>query len=326
MPETIFPDLFQIVVPLPKNPLKAVNCYVIKGDDRFLVVDTGMNQPACREAMDAGLKELNVDRTKTDYFITHLHSDHIGLVGYLASETSTIYFNRLEADMMRQTQAQGGFGRRMAKFARLAGFSDTELQQAFDGHPGMRNDPPDYDKMTLLDEGAKLTIGRYNFECVQTPGHSPGHLCLYDREKRLMLCGDHVLEQISPNISAWTMDDDALTDYLASLDKVRGLDVELALPGHRMLIRDFHGRIDQLKAHHRDRLDEIMEVVDGTPLIAYDVAARMKWDIKYDHWDEVGPMQKWFATGEAVAHLRLLETRNLIRRDLEDGRVVFSRV
>jgi len=94
--EEILPNLYRIEVPLPGSPLKAVNSYLIKGDGRFLVIDTGMNMAECISALKSGLQKLDVDLQKTDYFITHLHHDHMGLVTTFASEKSKVYFNRPE--------------------------------------------------------------------------------------------------------------------------------------------------------------------------------------------------------------------------------------
>jgi hypothetical protein len=74
------------------------------------------------------------------------------------------------------------------------------------------------------------------------------------------------------------------------------------------MLPDFHERIAELKAHHAERLDEVRELLDGNPLSAYEIAARMTWDLKYDRWEDVNVMQKWFATGEAISHLRYLES------------------
>jgi glyoxylase-like metal-dependent hydrolase (beta-lactamase superfamily II) len=79
--EKILPDIYRIEVPLPKSPLKALNSYLVKGDGRYLLIDTGLNRKECKQALFSGLDELHVDLTKTDIFITHLHSDHMGLAG-----------------------------------------------------------------------------------------------------------------------------------------------------------------------------------------------------------------------------------------------------
>ena len=80
MTEMMLPNLYRIEIPLPKNPLKALNSYLIKGDGRFLIIDTGMNREECQNAMFTALEELKVDLKKTDFFITHIHADHLGLV------------------------------------------------------------------------------------------------------------------------------------------------------------------------------------------------------------------------------------------------------
>ena len=72
MAEEILPNIFREEIPLPQNPLKAINSYVIKEGGRFLMIDTGMNRPECLQAMQAYIKEIGVDLEKTDFFITHL--------------------------------------------------------------------------------------------------------------------------------------------------------------------------------------------------------------------------------------------------------------
>src|SRR4030042_2323265 len=93
MIENIMANLYRIEIPHPKNPLKALNSYVIKSPERNLIIDTGWNQQECMDAMQAGLNELEIDIRKTDFFITHLHTDHFGLISNLITDTSKIYCN-----------------------------------------------------------------------------------------------------------------------------------------------------------------------------------------------------------------------------------------
>ena len=100
MIDTIRPGLHRIEVPIPRSPLKAINSYVLTSEERSLVIDTGMRRPECEQALRAGLEELAVDFSTTDFFITHLHADHLGLVGELATETSRVYFNRPDGELI----------------------------------------------------------------------------------------------------------------------------------------------------------------------------------------------------------------------------------
>ena len=99
MVEQILPDLYRIEIPLPKSPLKSLNSYLIKGQGRFLIIDTGMNREECMHPMLLSLEKLDVDLKNTDFFITHMHVDHLGLVGNMATKESKIYFNEVEASL-----------------------------------------------------------------------------------------------------------------------------------------------------------------------------------------------------------------------------------
>ena len=100
MCEEILPDLFRIKIPLPESPLKYLNSYVIRDAERNLIIDTGLNRKECLDAMLKGLKKLDVELTRSDIFITHLHADHFGLVAKLASDSSDILFSRPEKELM----------------------------------------------------------------------------------------------------------------------------------------------------------------------------------------------------------------------------------
>lgn len=317
MPEELAPNLYRIEVPLPNNPLRSINCYVLKSDDRNLVVDSGMNREECRTVLEAGFNELELDLTKTDFFITHIHSDHSGLVGVFATDTSKVYFNEIESEFFKKPRGEG-FGGRMGESARLGGFPEEELKQSMTNHPGAKFGMPVIPEFTILRDGDTLIAGGRTLEVIATPGHSPGHLCLYDRENRIFLAGDHVLGDITPNIASYGETDNALGDYLDSLGKVFELDVVLTLPGHRSMIDDFRGRIDEIRHHHGERCEEVIEILNDGGQTGYQVASRMTWDVRADTWADVPIMQKWFATGEAISHLRYLEAKGDITSRLKD--------
>src|SRR4030065_1163264 len=100
MPEEILPHLYRLQIPLPRSRLKALNAYLIKDGERSLLIDTGMQLEACRREMLSQLHKLNVDLQKTDFFITHMHADHMGLLTELAGPASKVYFNAPEAAMI----------------------------------------------------------------------------------------------------------------------------------------------------------------------------------------------------------------------------------
>jgi len=318
--EEIFANLYKIEIPLPKNPLKTLNSYVIKDSERNLIIDTGWNQDECMNAMQAGLRELGVDIKKTDFFITHLHSDHLGLVSTLATDTSTIYFNQPDANRFNSGIHLNDF----INFARLNGFPENELQAALHSHPGFKYRSNVYLAFHILKEDDTISIGDYLFKCVQTPGHTLGHMCLYEPNKKIFVAGDHILNDITPTIQLWSDDWDPLKEYLGSLDKVYQLDIELVLPGHRDVFRNCKERIQELKYHHQKRLDEIIFILEEGSQNAFQVASQMSWDIIYDSWDLFPVTQKWFAIGEAISHLKYLKEKGVIQREMIGQTIIFS--
>ena len=309
MCEEILPGLFRLKIPLPESPLKYLNSYVIKGPDRSLIIDTGLNRRECLEAMQDGLRTIGIDLTAADIFITHLHADHFGLVTKLATATSHIYFSRPEKELMDSWE---GFGT-MIEYAGQNGFPEDELQSALDKHPGAKYGSEWIPDMKLLEDGDGIDVGEYHFKCVATPCHTMGHICLYEPDKEILVAGDHILIDITPNIQCLADTQNPLKYYLASLEKVYSLTVDLTLPGHRRLIRDHRARIEELKQHHADRLIEVLSILSRGGLNAFQVASQMTWDIVSESWDQFPVAQKWFATGEAISHLRYLE---------EDGQLV----
>ena len=110
---------------------------------------------------------------------------------------------------------------------------------------------------------------------------------------------------------------------MESLTKVGKLDIELTLPGHRSFINDTRARIDALKRHHLNRCNEVLEILRQGEKHAYETASLMSWDIKAKSWDDFPLMQKWFATGEAMAHLRFLDKKGLINAETKTDKVIW---
>ncbi len=325
MPETVIEqireDLFRAEIPLPRNPLKATNAYIIKNGKRNLVIDTGMNRDECKAALSDAFRQLDIDLEHTDYFVTHLHADHVGLVAEFSAPGAIIYFNEPDAEILQRTD----LWHLVSSLAGKHGFPEELVSAAIDLHPGQRYSPQGPVNFTMVEDGDLLTYGNYELHCITTPGHTSGHTCLLEPHHKLFFSGDHILGDITPNISTWLETGNPLAEYFSSLDRVHELDVNLVLPGHRSLIKNCRQRIDQLKDHHRRRLNEVLHIVgeigQGS---AFEIAAGMTWDLVADSWDDFPLMQKWFATGEALAHVQYLEHEGKLQRSSREKTLVFS--
>jgi len=287
-----------------------------------LIIDTGMNRKECMDVMSPGLKKLDVDLSKADFFITHLHADHLGLVSNLATDTSTIYFNQPDATIVNS--ASVSHWEKQSNFAHISGFPEDELQRAIKSHPGYKYSSRDRLDFYILKEGDTISIGDYLFRCIETPGHTKGHICLYEPNKKLFISGDHTLIDITPNISLWSDDENPLSEYLISLDKVYDLDVELVLPGHRRTFKNHKERIQELKYHHQMRANAVISILEKGKQNAFQVASQMSWDMSYESWELFPSSQKWFAIGEAIAHLKYLEEKGRVQKEIQKGKALFS--
>ncbi len=323
MIEEVLTNIYRIEVPVPQNPLRAVNCYLVKAPGQFLLIDSGMNRQECLDELQSSLRKLGVDLNKTDFFITHWHADHSGMVATLATDTSSIYFNEPEASGVTPPIRNINL-RENEALARLSDFPEDEVEKATSAHPAYRYGLKGDIAFSILQDGDTLTIGDYSFRCIKTPGHSPGHLCLYEPKWKVLVSGDHILIDITPNIAIWSNMANPLRQYLASLDRVYALDVALVLPGHRALFTDCRARIQQLKEHHEARADEIISILEKGGQTAYQIAAQMHWDIGYKSWHQFPVLQKWFATGEAISHLKYLEEKELVHSEVSGRKMVFS--
>ena len=289
MIEQVLENIYRIEVGLPQNPLRSLNAYLIKDNKRSVLIDTGMNRRECLADLTRALHTLCSEK------------DARGINDM--TEDSTW-------DMMCAVAVQHGFDPR-------------EAFEAVKNHPAKLHRNREKIDFTFVQEGGSLKVGGYNFGIIETPGHTDGHICLYEPERGLFISGDHVLYDISPIIVQWDPAGTPFKDYLASLRKVSGLEVVLALPGHRNTFTCFRERIDELQAHHANRLDEIEATLHEGPQSSLEIASKVSWHINIRSFADFPPQQKLFACGEALAHLVMLVSQGRVVRVDHDGRTFF---
>lgn len=322
--ERIADDIVKIEVDLPKTPLRITNSYLVLGPERNLLIDTGFNHPVSREAMLRGLEELKVDMRRTDIFVTHLHSDHAGLTQLIATPETRIYMSEADGRIVAGGR-ESEFWEKFKEFYHFTGLYAGGHVTGVADHPGYAYAPSVSDNITFVPDGHRFSVGKYNFTCVLTKGHTRGHICLHEADRRILFSGDHILGKITPNITQMSFDHDALGEFLDSLDLVDRLNAAVAYPGHRVPIEDPRGRIGELRRHHDHRLREVMDIVGDGRVDTVEVARRMRWSLTIEDWLAYPPAQKLFSAGEALAHLHYLALRDKLRMTWEDGVVYFEK-
>jgi glyoxylase-like metal-dependent hydrolase (beta-lactamase superfamily II) len=317
-----------IPLPLPNNPLGTVNVYLIKTEAGCLLVDTGWNTEEAYQALIKGFERAGSSLADLRLiFITHTHPDHYGLAGRLQRETQAkVLLNEAEAEWIEQ---QRTFGPRFlsdgASWLVQSGFPTTDLAILKQTLPNLGRSQAAARADRLVQDGEHLKMGQFDLECLLTPGHSPGHMCLYDRQRQILISGDHVLPNETPNIGfSMKPGSNPLADYLAGLQKVAALPTRLVLPAHGAMFTNLVGRVREIEEHHRVRLSQMLAAVQQGKNNAYQVAASVPWTDDAVTILELDTVSKFFALAETNAHLELLVSRNSITRTLADGRIQYS--
>lgn len=321
MSEEVFPSIFKIRVTLPHSPLGHLNSYLIKSEKKNLLIDTGLNFPQTFQSLCRGLSQAGVRPEElTEILLTHFHVDHIGLIPSFreASRNVKLSIHRVEAQLSKlMTGEFEEYKKGMETFFEANGAPSSIAENLQRFHPAFFT-PQAYRELATtalpLEDGQKISVGNYTLNVLWTPGHSPGHICLYEPSSKILFSGDHLLPTITPHIAQFMENMYPLTDYLNSLGKIEKLDVNTVLPAHEEAFTNHRERIEQLRNHHDQRLAEITNGLSASSLTAYTLASKLHWNVNYKSWDEFPVFQKYLAVGETVAHLNLLEQKGLVER------------
>ena len=325
MIEQVYPNIYKNEIPLPKNPLKALNSYIILGEPRPVIIDTGFNCPEAEEAFFAGLTELNVNPQDADVIITHLHADHSGLAYKLHHLGARIFMSAGDGKTVMGMRDNRGWEKTRDRMTLFGLEFEEDLVRK---HPGRAYAPEGPFPYSVLTEGDTVSVGDYHLQVVSVPGHTPDMINSYEPDHKLYFSGDHVLDPITPNIAFWGFEHPAILNrYFMSLRKIYDFPIDLMLTAHRALLRDPQRRIDELLLHHLHRLEEVETIlVDyGRPATVTDVARKMTWRIRHRDWEDFPVSQKTFAVGEAMSHLDYLVFRGRAAMVEESGVLYFTR-
>ena len=303
-------DIVQVQIPLPYK-LNIVNCYLLRGERGWTLLDTGLNTAPARAQWQVAMYALNIGPDDIEKIVlTHMHPDHFGLAGWWQQAADTpmpvylpeqemrqaqVFYRRANTALYHQWMLDCGMDRAIVDHVESALQSTRDLTRP---HPLQQ---------ATLREDTTVRLGLRYCRSIHAPGHSDGQLIFYHEAEKLMLCGDHVLMRITPNIGSWPHTrPDPLGRFLASLGELKGLDVRLALPGHRALITDWRGRIEELIAHHELRLRQTREAIAGGAHSVFEVAARLF------PLERLTPHEWRFAMAETLAHLNYLREREQV--------------
>ncbi len=311
--ERVRPGLWSIPVPIPNNPLRYVLVYAFETDRGPYLVDAGWNTDDAYRTLVEGLGQAGFDVADVKgVLVTHIHPDHYGLAGRIR-EASGAWVGLHPADaalIEDRYDDPDDLIERMGAMLRRDGAPAEEIETLRSASMPVRSWVWAVTPDVLIEDGDRPEIPGWDLTAIWTPGHSPGHICLYEGSHRLMLSGDHVLPRITPNISFHPQaGPDPLGDFLVSLDKVGAYDTDEVLPAHEHRFTDLRGRVAELKDHHQARFDEVIVAIREGYSTAWQIAGQMTWN---KSWEQIQGWMRRAAVGETLAHLRYLERMGVL--------------
>jgi len=278
-----------------------VNVYLVEGNRGWSIVDSGMHTREAEAALRAGLAEVGIGlpdlRTA---FITHLHPDHLGMAGTIREAGAELLMHGPEIARAHEVWAadhrlidatydlfdRHGMPRDVDEGMRAAWVEMNRRVDPFEGiHP--------------VADGEVLDLGGRALTVVWTPGHTDHHAVLFEESTGTLIAGDHVLPRITSNVGVYP------------------LGVKRVLPAHGDPFDDCTGRVDEILAHHAQRLEAALAAADGTPRSTYAICRALFPVLRSPH-------EERFALAETLAHLRYLELRGRLRE--VEGRPITWRV
>ncbi len=324
--EARLPDgIERIELPMTGNPLGYVNAYLLREPDGYALIDCGWDVPDVLAALKAGLARCGVQLDEIrDVIVTHFHPDHYGLAGRLVRTVGArLMMHDIDARVAHDRLCD--FTITFRENARW--FARNGYAAANDG--SIKDEPTRYSVVApqhVLNDGDEVPLAVGSLRVLWTPGHSPGHICLFDTERNVLFSGDHILDPITPHVGTWSGQDDQdqLGAFLASLRKVRATGARVVAPAHGRPFNDATRRVDELLAHHDERESLVLEALGSGPASAGAIAAMLPWTRRHRTFAELGDRHQAFAVAETIAHLEHLRARDMVRRDARDGILVYE--
>lgn len=308
--ERLGTEVWSIPVPFPGNPMRYTLSYLLLSDGDAVLIDPGWDSDCGLDHLSAGLRQAGLGLTDlTGIVVTHFHSDHLGMAARLRMASGAwvaLGDNEVrrftasdDPDVVLRTHREeltlwGVPADRLAEVA-MDRFSLIHLQNLAD--PDLR-----------LTDGALVPAKGLDLRVVNTPGHSPGHICLVDEPHGLIFSGDHVLPRISPHIALELPGPaNPLADYYESLELIAFEDEMEVCPAHEYRFTGMQRRVAQLMEHNRQRSDEVLQVLNRhRPQTVWDIARHLTWS---RGWESLQAFSLRLAVSETASHVVYLRAQ-----------------
>jgi glyoxylase-like metal-dependent hydrolase (beta-lactamase superfamily II) len=272
--ERVLPGLWRLRLPLPWEGVPHCNAWAVSAGSGIVLFDTGMHEPGSLSQLERAMDQvgLGVEQVRL-IACTHAHADHWGQAAPIRDRAGCELWIHPNLEHAVRTATDPSLAlARMLEIGRQSGVPEQALQRyaerARDAPSGVARvlepDRPLRDGVTIETDLGEWTVH-------ETPGHAPSHVCFFQRERRLLISGDHLLGRISLFFDyGWTPD--PVGEFLRSLEVVEALDARLCVSGHGRPFFDVPGHIEGNRRLVRERLDATLEAIRDEPRTALEIA------------------------------------------------------
>jgi glyoxylase-like metal-dependent hydrolase (beta-lactamase superfamily II) len=292
--------IHRISIPTP-FAVGRVNLYLIE-DDPLTLVDAGPNSGTSLDELDQQLRALGHSIPEIErVVITHQHIDHIGLVRIVAARSGAevVALDRLVPFVEGYSEQAAADDEYAAEMMLRHGIPEDVARALQSVSLAFRAWGSRADVSHVVREGEALEFAGRSLEVLFRPGHSPTDTVFLDRERRMLIAGDHLLAHISSNpLISRPAGRRPLVEYIESLERTREMDLDIVLPGHGDPIDDHRSLIDDRLRLHRRRADKIERLIAERPRSAYEIAQSM--------WGNIAVTQAFLTLSEVLGHTDLL--------------------
>lgn len=307
--ERVAEGLWSVPVVFPGNPMRYTLAYVVTDGAECLVIDPGFDSPQGRLDLKAGLQAAGHGLSDvTGIVATHFHTDHLGMAAWLRRESGAwVALGRAEKRYISAFDDPAEESVADCDRMRSWGVPEERVAEAAMSVEALMHMKHLADADLRLGDGDVVPGFGGALAVVETPGHTPGHICLRDSARELFLSGDHVLPRITPNVSLEIRGDaDPLRSCLNSLDRLDQESHFEVLPAHEYRFRGLRDRVKTLKAAALERSDEVVQelLLQQNPTV-WTVAEKLSWSRGFQ---SLGKLQLRLALSETAAHLQYLRT------------------
>jgi glyoxylase-like metal-dependent hydrolase (beta-lactamase superfamily II) len=312
-------DVFELRLPIPFED-GLVNVFLFRDGDDADLLDCGMNSEESVDSIRRALEQVGARRLRK-LVVTHIHPDHYGAAGALAGDgRADLYMHRLEVPLVHPRYVElEHLVDEVRHYLLINGVPAEEADVLSNSQRALSQVVTPAEPAVQLDGAEQIAMGRRSLHVEWTPGHSPGHICLYDAAARLLFAGDHILPELSPNIGLHPQSTpDPLHDYLDGLQRMVGLEPALVLPAHGRPFKTIAARVAALVSHHRRRFEQVLEIVDSEDKSAWQVALEL-WGVRQNMYE------KRLALQEGLAHLQALAVEGRVGKSVTPESVRWRR-